>query len=658
MMSGSDASALLPDELWDLVLNGADREGVPMLEPTERPLARYVCRQWREIVENPSRQWIAGHLHCAWASLSHGLGGNRLRRAFVQGRLISALGACQFVRLHLTDPPWHPDALRHACERPPAPEQDHDPYYPHALHYRTLTKGTTATTTAAGADRAVAKRRKQRCALWAVAGHARLDAYLDSLTGGASCNIDRQAWHAVCDYLLGIVGPHDQIASERANVVRWIPLMLVSQGRVHDAVRFFIMRLPHVARSAQLSMAFRLVRATVYHAHDDVDALMAALALVTHAGMPTFDQARQSGDDPESLGRLLWETLATTGSVRCIRALAHLVECRFDTACDPAAVEPAARADGLRPDTQVIADCAALCGMLRESRCAQEPEHYATRPSWLRAAVTLCSARCLLAVIEAHGTRPRDVQRAIYESVRRGDYGTAGLVADRAEDQSWWRDMYRDVPWINCLLLHAGRSRAKVAGWLAQRGYVPDERTIKVVAANARRIAHRSTGEGAPSERDQDDGDVALLAVMADTWPDALCSARHAVRHSIRSAVKHGRWRDARRIVEIMAPLSGHPGLSRRCTDREPDDGGMSLWDAVASGALVVRQNGPGDVPVGAARALALVQLLSCCDPQSTEPSVAAAWRFWVGEPRPVRPNALEESVLFLARRDMFEPLP
>lgn len=44
----------LPSELWDLILNGADRRGHSLLDPRWRFAARMTCRWWRDLVAHPS----------------------------------------------------------------------------------------------------------------------------------------------------------------------------------------------------------------------------------------------------------------------------------------------------------------------------------------------------------------------------------------------------------------------------------------------------------------------------------------------------------------------------------------------------------------------------------------------------------------------------
>lgn len=76
--------ATLPPELVSLIVNGCDTVGRPFMHPRWRPVARAVCRTWRDIVQNPSapdaariatslvdprpsaRQlWVSGRLLCA-----------------------------------------------------------------------------------------------------------------------------------------------------------------------------------------------------------------------------------------------------------------------------------------------------------------------------------------------------------------------------------------------------------------------------------------------------------------------------------------------------------------------------------------------------------------------------------------------------------------
>jgi len=85
----------LPDELYDLILNGADASGRGLLDPAERVLPCLVCRRWWRIVRNPSPQWAAGHLRTAWTRLrpfdrmSKSRERDRAMAAMIEGRLVS-----------------------------------------------------------------------------------------------------------------------------------------------------------------------------------------------------------------------------------------------------------------------------------------------------------------------------------------------------------------------------------------------------------------------------------------------------------------------------------------------------------------------------------------------------------------------------------------
>ncbi|AGO85053.1 F-box domain containing protein [Pandoravirus salinus] len=50
----TDATTCLPDELWHMILNGADARGVAFLPPSYRVAARMTCSRWRLIVSTPS----------------------------------------------------------------------------------------------------------------------------------------------------------------------------------------------------------------------------------------------------------------------------------------------------------------------------------------------------------------------------------------------------------------------------------------------------------------------------------------------------------------------------------------------------------------------------------------------------------------------------
>lgn len=69
---------LLPDEIWDAILNGTGAHKTPILDPRWRPWAALVCRRWYRLVRGASTRAIAlrsrapaqspRHDHAAWAS--------------------------------------------------------------------------------------------------------------------------------------------------------------------------------------------------------------------------------------------------------------------------------------------------------------------------------------------------------------------------------------------------------------------------------------------------------------------------------------------------------------------------------------------------------------------------------------------------------------
>lgn len=50
----ADATTCLPDELWHMILNGADARGLSFLSRSFRVAARMTCRRWRLVVSTPS----------------------------------------------------------------------------------------------------------------------------------------------------------------------------------------------------------------------------------------------------------------------------------------------------------------------------------------------------------------------------------------------------------------------------------------------------------------------------------------------------------------------------------------------------------------------------------------------------------------------------
>ncbi|QBZ81490.1 F-box domain containing protein [Pandoravirus celtis] len=51
---GADATECLPDELWHMILNGADARDLSFLPQSSRVAARMTCRRWRLVVSTPS----------------------------------------------------------------------------------------------------------------------------------------------------------------------------------------------------------------------------------------------------------------------------------------------------------------------------------------------------------------------------------------------------------------------------------------------------------------------------------------------------------------------------------------------------------------------------------------------------------------------------
>jgi len=100
----------LPDELWDLILNGAsERWPRGLLDPCERFVARQVCPLWWRIVRAPSSRWTRGHLYHGWL-LVRGVRQSlpRQKKAFMEGRLATTRGLLMLACGSGSGTPWTP----------------------------------------------------------------------------------------------------------------------------------------------------------------------------------------------------------------------------------------------------------------------------------------------------------------------------------------------------------------------------------------------------------------------------------------------------------------------------------------------------------------------------------------------------------------------
>jgi hypothetical protein len=98
---GIDRFSRLPDEVLDLVFNGADSRGAHFIHPTQRVFLAPVCRRWRRIVADPSPRWVRGHLTREAMALDR-CGGRKRRehmtQAFIKGGMLTASGIVLFLR--------------------------------------------------------------------------------------------------------------------------------------------------------------------------------------------------------------------------------------------------------------------------------------------------------------------------------------------------------------------------------------------------------------------------------------------------------------------------------------------------------------------------------------------------------------------------------
>lgn len=262
--------AWLPDELWDLVLNGADQEGRPFLDPMLRVVPRLVCTRWRLVVENPLKRWVHGHLDCALKRRLHLARTSHWADALVRGRVVTASGLL--------------------------------------LHVEACVEASDA-----HIDRETAI-------------EAKIEAFLDSAgivldNVSKNATVVRQTLVDVCNHTVvggGALPPITHLYGSRS--ARHVVSALIAWGRIPCAMA--LLRERAVLQTPSTSDIVHIALTMVHHCRDDASTFMGLLATRCHKKVRSGRSARRR---VSRKGTALWDALARTGSVRCLAALASTV---------------------------------------------------------------------------------------------------------------------------------------------------------------------------------------------------------------------------------------------------------------------------------------------------------------------------------------------
>ena len=281
----------LPNELWDLILNGSDSRGNAFLDPSQRVLLRRVCSRWHHIVGSPLGHWQPTHLLAARRTYACFDNSPEWTAGFFAGRIVS-LGA----------------ALVFASER------------------RTVADAGRQTNRPSRE-----KRRQTRPRRFAVSS-ADVGLFFRAVgsgaaqhKGGTTASVGREYGreyvHALCAYMSGRAPDSDWTHGHVVRALVTCTSALLCVGRSADAVRFF---------SALAESNGTMGEAAFYHAllvvarmgDDDAPTLKRLLAAIPmqykESPNPFWGEWYM---DRNTLLASSWSMLMRTLSTRCIKAV-------------------------------------------------------------------------------------------------------------------------------------------------------------------------------------------------------------------------------------------------------------------------------------------------------------------------------------------------
>lgn len=644
----------LPDEVWDLVLNGTDSRGNALVDPRERVVLRAVCRRWRHVVGHPSPQWVDGHLATAWRMSPCSIGGgDALKAKFATGRVATFVGAVSFVCGSLACPPSTPDAR-------PAIVLGRDTVATESLAVDTEDRVATPVRDGVERDRdGIVRRIAER-----LKAYTSLVARKERIQAG---------WRSECCLLIAyLVGQLDPLSAETQPeqcAARRIAPVLVALGRPHEALSFFERQFPVDVTNICASLVFvgglfKVMRSLAYYGRDDVRVMTTALELGTRV------QIRHTMQFERTCERhvlYVWRGLAQTCAIKCIRALTSVIQRQSGDAAHAAPFFPL-----LSGAAVVINPAHPICRVLAEARDRAET-HFGTDYGdryWLPDALFASDP---VAVLEAHGPRAHDIKRVVSILTSADRYTDADPIVSSAIRA--WGSL---SDYVNAsLMMHAivkSKTLTDAIVWAARRGYVPCAGHVAQI------VRARLLVLGADRRQV-----FTVVALLANTWPAQYMAESTATSHILENMIRGGRWRDADLLMRLLMPValptigafekidnvapdSDDPSARQndepvvpvewrvadgpaRPSDSRPE---YSVWAAILSGITEVSclDERQGALTARPHRFQVLSKLIDHYDLERNSP-MGAAWRFWCGPPTRFSIDKRDHALIRLAHHGL-----
>jgi len=695
-----DCAEWLPDEVWDLILNGTDSHERAFMAPHERPLLRLVSPRWCAIIENPQPSWATGHLErAARLALSDQTGFvildrdalGKLRRAFVRGRVVMASSAVLFVR----GPSWHPSRICVVSGH--VLPTFNDPERGRTADAQTTCCGRTT-------DRTI----------------ARLGEYLSLVGAPITDRRDRMRLNALTGYLVGdacLVSHGDNgtplPSKSQMRVLDDVAPCLALLGHPFTALRVYRQWLGTAVDIVKVIDLFkRCLVSMIRSGVDDPRAFFAALSMSGCKFMTALTTLGCFGS-VSNIQRALFEA----GAARSLHALLVAVRNHDATPTAPhqqmqagiVSHAPSERALGHPPPCDYRSIVMFKRGkpfsfdgrfgnaLAHEVRAIDAQPDDKRRGEWIPYALHGADPLGMLAVC---GARPEDLGRAI--SIALCDEDTA--LADRIAAMS-----HKDQVWCtpSCFaraIVLAGSPRLS-ADWFARRcigaplhGHVAA--ALELTLNQARSRTHIGWHVCVPD----------IIAALAAMWPTHLLQQRPLLERVLSQLLIGSHWKQLASVIDHLTPLVTIALSERDIINVDPAPSSAdspladthsrrhTIWASVADGTIL-----PYDIDVSACatadaarrcvsdvkgneddtvaitvdlgdilesphtysasylsrdqiiipRTIVLAKLAFCCDPR-TNPDNAHAWRFWCGEPTPVRPYGHERAAAMLSERGLY----
>lgn len=667
----------LPDELCDLILNGAYDGDRAFLDPTERMVPRLVCKRWRQIIEHPAPCWVAGHLHKAWLCArpySQPASAKSVQSAMVRGRLATTKGLLRFV----CGPDWSPADVTFfgnpsAGAGAAALSVDAD---------KTRAAGTVGKTSAS---------RRVKSALGKIPAASRARAMGKTPTAAptarSAVDAGTDAWvEARVRFYLGLVRSLPKRYKERPN--GWIrrnsrlahyiagrrplchvlsspagltadklPVAMVRAGCRLAAALHVLFAVAEKNQSLLLTNVIRLARATINAVPGPHSDCVESLFMVLHALRHPLLEPPIRSTDATQVRRCaqIWETLSDVAAVRCIRALSDAIDCADSKARAKSLQDMLDRslADAPTPLLHSFANMARVRNVLKAARDAALASAVARIDTLVTKGVM---PRALggadpVGVAVVHRAPLAHVKHLFCGALWMGLFSVAHQMVERFPGLLQTHDAMGTA--IGC-----ARDPRAVAEWALGHGFVPSHAHIAAILESGVSTLQSST-------RRRPTTDTTLMQIVMALWPQSLLNAPDAVRAGVLRMVQDGRWDDADGVLVALWKRRSHrlldaSGLSADALQAlaSPVFATDTLWHMLGAGTVSVHRLQSTSVddahyphkPPSCRAALAM--LADRCYPD-TNPLSWEAWCHWCGAPTPIEASPSERRTMALARRDL-----